>query len=187
LEDQNLPLLASRYVKFSGEGNGSKMLVDDVIKNYKKNISEIINLINDINDSNLFLQSDKYLPDTICHPIWTLGHLSISAQGISEEMSVKHWLDKKWIELYGQQSNPINNPSIYHEKSELINTLNDAIDRVEKRFSSLTKKELEGPMPDTRYHHIYPTLAHVITSILIEHTAEHIKMLLMWRYYLINN
>jgi hypothetical protein len=116
-----------------------------------------------------------------------LGHLIVSAQGICEEMQVNNWLSSDWQTLYNQQSNPVNDPTIYHNKHELLSTLDDAVNRVEENFRSLSNKELNGPMPDTRYHHIFPTLSHVISRILIVHPVEHIKMLLMWRFFLLND
>jgi len=75
----------------------------------------------------------------------------------------------------------------YHGKIELEKTLEDAVFRLEKRTGSMTKCEWEGPMPDVRFHHIYPTLGHAIAGILVGHVAEHISMLSMWRYFLLDS
>ena len=76
------------------------MLIENVIKNYKKNINEIIRIINTVDKEHYFSQTNNFPPDTICHPIWTLGHLIIAAQGICEEMGIPHWLDENWQKLY---------------------------------------------------------------------------------------
>ncbi len=94
-------------------------MVDIIVNTFKSNISEIIGIVNEIKDSKLYLQSKQYLPETICHPIWTLGHMITSIVGMrGEEMYDK--LDKttedhgKWNERYGQDSDPIPDPSYYH-------------------------------------------------------------------------
>jgi hypothetical protein len=142
-------------------------VVQNIIKSYKVRLSEITEMIDGLNDDRLVLQSKSYPPATICHPLWTLGHLCISAQGIGEEMSMDHWLDDSWIGLYGQHSNPTNSIYNYHRKVELIHTLHDCEKKIEARLLSMTRDELDGPMPDVRYHDIFPTLGHAICGILI--------------------
>jgi hypothetical protein len=160
-------------------------MVHDIIRCYKNRLSEIYELIEDLNDNQLCLRSDRYPPATICHPIWTLGHLCISAQGIGEEMSLSHWLDKEWTDLYGQYSDPSDDPSRYHDVATLRRTLRECESILEIRLHAMTKDEIEGPMPDTRYHHIFPTLGHAISGILIDHISEHVRMLIVWKYYLL--
>ncbi len=167
------------------EDDFQTMFIEHVIKNYRSNISEINSIIETVNPDELFLQSEIYTPATLCHPIWTLGHLSVSAQGISEEMLVPHWLDDSWIGWFSQQSTPRADRNIYPSLLILTETLDDAVSRVEKSLRSLSEEQLHGPMPDTRYHHIFPTLAHVVSSILIEHTSEHIRMLLLWKFFVL--
>ncbi len=57
---------------------------------------------------------------------------------------------------------------------------------MEKQIKLLTIEQLNGPMPDVRYRHIFPTLYHVCSKIFIVHTAEHVRMLSVWKHFLID-
>ncbi|HEQ71462.1 MAG TPA: hypothetical protein ENN69_03145 [Spirochaetia bacterium] len=144
-------------------------------------------MVHEIDDSKLYRQSTQFLPDTICHPMWTLGHLITSTMGMREEMheildpSIDDF--RQWTEKYGQHSDPISDPSFYHRKDELIAVLESQVNAAEKTLRALTDEQLSGPMPDKRYRHIYPSLFHVCASIFIMHSAEHVKMLSVWKYY----
>jgi hypothetical protein len=156
------------------------LFINNLEKSYRSRIADITNLIASIPEEKLGLQSDDFTPETHCHPIWTLGHLSSSAQAISEELQVSNWLPENWNSIYGQQSEPLSDLSGYLSKQELLDVLDSSVEIVCKNLARLTKDELFGPMPDERYRHIFPTLSHVLSEILIKHTSEHLRMLLIW-------
>lgn len=161
-------------------------MIKQLTDSYSRQLDNIRSLVSDIEPENLFLQNNLYPPATICHPVWTIGHLCISAQGMGEEMLMGNWMDKSWPDLFGQNSNPENSPDLYPKTETLLKTLDDAQSHVEKHMLSLPQKQLEDPIPDVRYHDIFPTLLHALAGIFVGHVAEHVQMLLIWRHYVLH-
>ncbi|MDA3850819.1 MAG: hypothetical protein PF447_06070 [Spirochaetaceae bacterium] len=165
------------------------MFAENVLSVLQRNLSDIKSLVEAIPGDHLCDQSSSFPPETLCHPIWTLGHLCGSLNGMREELrddfSLHPGRSKEWDQLYGQYSDPQADPHIYHSKDELLSKLDFSFELVKSRMLQIDRKEWEGPMPDERYHEIFPSLAHVTANNFIEHSSTHLKLLILWRFYLL--
>lgn len=166
-------------------GSGCHEMRKEMIRIYRGGISEIISFAGSLNGKDLTLMNAQFPPVTICHPLWTLGHLSVSAQSIGGEIGIQGWLDPSWEDLFGQMSDPSSDASRYPDRTTLVDALKESINRVCSGVESLTDDELQGPIPDERFRVSLPTCAHALGSILIDHVAEHRRMLLLWRYFVL--
>lgn len=165
---------------------GCHEMIKEMIKIYRGGISEIISFAESLNEKELTLMNAQFPPVTICHPLWTLGHLSVSAQSIGGEIGMDVWFDPSWEDLFGQMSDPSSDASRYPDKKALVNALKESINRVCSKAEALTEDELRGPIPDVRFRDSLPTRAHALGSILIDHVAEHRTMLILWRYFVLH-
>lgn len=115
------------------------------------------------------------------HALWTLGHLTFSAQAIGGELGLEPWLPADWAARYGPGSEPRPNPQDYEGLHALRAALDQAATQVVRRIERIPRAAWCGPLPDERYRNRFPSLAHAVHHILSGHTSQHAGQLSLWR------
>lgn len=123
----------------------------------------------------------RQFPGVPNHPAWTIGHLVFSAQAIGEEIGLAPWLSPSWVALFRTGSVPQPEASAYPSRSELLDALADAHDRISRRLRALGSEAMSAPLPDVRYRSIFPTVGHAVAHVLSGHTSFHLGQLSVWR------
>ncbi|MFH0990875.1 MAG: DinB family protein [bacterium] len=111
------------------------------------------------------------------HATWTLGHVIYSCQGIANEMGVQGWLPNDWESIFGYGSTPMSDLSRYPSKSDMLKILTDAEDRLVQILLNVSESTLKQSLPDETL----PTMSHLLSQVIIAHTAFHAGQLAMWR------
>ncbi|MBN1649200.1 MAG: hypothetical protein JW874_14275 [Spirochaetales bacterium] len=162
-------------------------MTDSIICTFRNNIAEIIRIADSVPEKDLTIQSDEFIPATHCHPLWTLGHLCVSIDGMRGEFGIEVPDDEnlfvRWGLIHGQQSEPQNNPALYQSRIVLKQTLQDRLELMTGIMEKTPREQYERPIPDIRFRNIYPTLYHCCAAIFVGHTSEHVQMLSLWKYF----
>jgi hypothetical protein len=82
------------------------------------------------------------------HPMWTLGHIICSCQGIAAELGADHWLPDDWESNYGYGSMPLSDRSRYPRKPEMLALLADATSRLSRTLLAANESVLDRSLPD---------------------------------------
>lgn len=115
------------------------------------------------------------------HAAWVIGHLVHACQLLGGVIGLNPWLSPDWPERYGTGSKPTADRSAYESKTELLEILRDAQERMTKAVEDLEDTSLEEPFPDPSYLDVFPTVRHALTQVLVGHTANHVGQLSLWR------
>ena len=115
------------------------------------------------------------------HPAWIVGHLVYSCQMIGIEMGLTAWLPSDWVRRFATGSAVTADIAAYPTKAELLAAFDDATSRIRQRLERMTDAALDGPLPDERHRHVFPTLGHAALHILTVHLAVHLGQLSAWR------
>jgi len=152
-------------------------MISEILNSYSLCLNDTRQLIADLNAAQMVAQPSKPMN----HPAWIIGHLIYSAQMIGGELAVPPWLSDQWVALFRTGSVPKSDPALYPTKTELLESLTDAQNRLAQRLSAMNDTDLAQPLPDKRYRDIYPSLGHAILHILTVHTSYHVGQISAWR------
>ena len=111
------------------------------------------------------------------HGIWTLGHITLSCQGIAVELGAEPWLPDNWESDFGYGSTPSSDLSRYPRKPEMLTLLADAANRMRETLLATNESVLRQSLPDEAF----PTMGHLLLQIVVAHTAYHAGQLAVWR------
>ena len=111
------------------------------------------------------------------HGTWTVGHLIYSCQGIAAELGAEPWLPDHWESTFGYGSTPSTELTQYPNKSEMLQLLADAANRLGEILVSLDESVLSRSLPDETL----PTMGHLLMQVVVAHTAYHAGQLTVWR------
>jgi hypothetical protein len=111
------------------------------------------------------------------HGAWTLGHVSLSCQGIAAELGTAPWLPDDWEARFGYGSTPSSDPSRYPDKSEMLSLLTDAASRLRETILAADESVLKRPLPDESLR----TMGHLLIQVVVGHSAYHAGQLAVWR------
>ena len=117
----------------------------------------------------------------INHPAWVIGHITAATHLLASTIGVPKWLSKDFINRYRTGSVPVADASVYENKNDLLMTLREVQTRITQRIEEMTDDELDQLFPVESYRHVFPTIRHALTQILIGHTAYHIGQVGVWR------
>ena len=111
------------------------------------------------------------------HPAWTIGHLAFSCQLLGGVIGVEKWLPRDWPGRFGTGSIPTADASLYEPKEKLLVMLTDAQSRLTRAVEQFPKLRLDQAFPDASYLHVFPTIRHALTQVLVGHTSMHVGQL----------
>lgn len=110
-----------------------------------------------------------------------IGHLTHACQLLGGAIGLSPWLPHYGGELYGTGSVPHTDAARYGSKASALETLGDAQSRITAAIVELTDAQLDAPFPVESYRHVFPTIRHALTQVLVGHTANHIGQVSVWR------
>lgn len=116
------------------------------------------------------------------HAAWTLVHLAVSLQLVGETIGAGDWLAPEWTKLYGTGSTPVPDRRAYPALESMLGALREGRERVIARVEIGGAELLAQPLEHDVVSQYLPTLGHVVTQILVAHTAYHVGQLQAWRH-----
>lgn len=148
-------------------------MLRELIRSYDYTLQFVQQSVVDLSEEQM-VQQPPMVPN---HATWTLGHLIFSCQGIATELGSEPWLRENWESLFGYGSTPSSDRSVYPTKSEMLSHLSDASERLRQTLLAVDESVLKQPLPDENF----PTMAKLLTQVIVAHTAFHAGQLSVWR------
>jgi hypothetical protein len=152
-------------------------MIDEIVRSNSLIINDLRRLIEDVPGEKMSMQVGA----VVNHPAWVIGHLTQSYEAIGGELGITPWLPEGWDKQFGTGSTPVTEREQYPSKLELLNSLDDARDRVVARLNEIGEQRLTEPLPDVRYRAIFPTIGQGVLHVLTAHAALHVGQLTVWR------
>lgn len=115
------------------------------------------------------------------HAAWTLAHLAVSLQLVGETIGAGEWLAPEWLSQYGTGSTPKTDRRAYPALEAMLGALKEGRERVLLRIEAGGAELLAQPLAQEEISRHLPTFGHVVTQILVAHTAYHVGQLQVWR------
>lgn len=149
--------------------------MEPILHSFAYSLDYLRDQIADVPDELMAVQPDG-VPN---HAVWTIGHLVFIAQEIGGVIGIEPWLGEDWASQFGPGSEPSMLGAM--TRCELLAALETAQAKITATVGSLTDSDLEAPFPDPTYAHVFPSVRHALTQVLLGHTAFHIGQLSVWR------
>lgn len=106
------------------------------------------------------------------HAVWVAGHIAMTDDWFMTSMGgAESCCPEPWGELFGMNSEPVNDPSTYPSLSELTAKLEETRTKLLAWFEGMSDEQLSEPMPD-EMKMFAPTIGSVMGSIAI-HESYH--------------
>ena len=115
------------------------------------------------------------------HPAWVIGHITFTCQLLGGVIGVPRWLPADWAKRFGTGSVPVADIAVYDTKENALAMLADMQSRITRAVEALDDARFDQPFPDPSYHHVFPTVRHALTQVLVGHTAMHVGQVTVWR------
>ena len=115
------------------------------------------------------------------HPAWLIGHLTYACQLLGGAVGLPPWLPEDWDGRFATGTVPVADAGAYESKEDALTILRDAQSRLTRAIEGLDDARLDEAFPDPSYRHVFPTIRHALTQVLVGHTAYHVGQLSVWR------
>jgi uncharacterized damage-inducible protein DinB len=152
-------------------------MIDEIVRCFSLNLSQLRRLVTDLDADQMVAQ----VGGVVNHPAWTIGHIVHSIELIGGEAGLPPWLPATWAESFTRGTTPVAERESYPDKAALLAALDDAEGRIVQRLRTMSAVDLAAPLPDARFHALYPTVAHALLQVLVAHPAHHSGQLIAWR------
>lgn len=134
-------------------------------------------LVSDIPDERMAAQ----FPGVVNHPAWHLGHLAVSADEILGAIGGKSTLDAETRARYGMGSKPVQDRAAYPSKAALVAMFDDRRTALMDAFLAMTPDQLVAANPIPSLAGPLPTVADLVSFLLVAHESMHAGQLAVWR------
>ena len=152
-------------------------MLDHVSYLYGFNLDRARMLVKELNADQMVQQPNG----VVNHPAWSLGHLTLSADGLGQALGLDSALPAGWDEKFKPGGIPSADVSAYPSKHELLAALAAQhvrnTEAVEKADPSVFSKP--HPNEETRKH--FPTMGDMIVFLMTSHEMGHLGQVAAWR------
>ncbi len=108
------------------------------------------------------------------HPLWVLGHLTVSENSIlSEYIHGPDPILPEWERLFGMGSEPVNDPARYPSKAELLAKFREVRAQTLKVLKSLSDADLDRPTNAEGPPELFGTVGRCLATT-VNHQTFHI-------------
>jgi len=159
-----------------------------VLSVYSLGLASAHRLVADLTDDQMCTQPVS--GRVMNHAAFILGHLAWTAdQGVNllkasvpaaAALGDSTWNDAAWKELFAINAKPLSDPKSYPSKEKLLAALEDGHARFAKAMGGVNAEILAQPAPE-RMRARFPTLGHLLITLLTAHEAGHLGQLSAWR------
>ncbi|MEE2791316.1 MAG: DinB family protein [Acidobacteriota bacterium] len=134
-------------------------------------------LVSDIPDDQMCAQPHGL----VNHPTWSLGHLIMTAHGVSKMIGIATTAPAGWDELFKTGGIPSSNPTGQPNKTELIAELEKVHDSWKAGILSVDASALDAEHPDEKMRAYFPTVGAMVAFIMTSHEMDHLGQISAWR------
>lgn len=115
------------------------------------------------------------------HPVWQVGHLATSANSAGKLLGLDPLVSEAYPGLYGIGSEPVDDPSKYASREELMSLCERNYAEVYTAFESASDDVLAADLPTDRLKERFGTTGNFVTFLLTAHIGFHAGQLSSWR------
>lgn len=115
------------------------------------------------------------------HPIWIVGHLAWATDVSPFTRGHERLCSPRWVELFGRQSEPVDDPSAYPPLAEVRAALREGHHRVAEGYLNATAAQLNAPNEHPLLSQIAPNVHSMAIFGMMGHEATHLGQLTCWR------
>ena len=117
-------------------------MISELLGSFETSIEFIKKSVADLSEEQMVLQP----PGVPNHGMWTVGHIIMSCQGIAVELGAEKWLPEDWESQFGYGSTPSSDVSDYRPKQEMLEILDDSVNRVCRAIRAADESVLKKPL-----------------------------------------
>jgi len=115
------------------------------------------------------------------HAAWVLGHLAETCDFAAKLLGEEPALAESWADLFGWNTKPCDDASIYPDKQTLLAALTEGHELVVHALERTPDELLDGKSPFEEALDDMPTLGDLLTYIMTTHEGIHLGQLSAWR------
>lgn len=123
----------------------------------------------------------QQFPPFVNHPMWQLGHIALTYNGIAKMLGQPSELNDHWGKLFGMGSQPTSDASVYPAKAEMVATF----DRLHQKLPALIRgadaAAFAAANPVEKMRPMLPTVGHLASFLMTSHAFLHVGQMTSWR------
>ena len=150
---------------------------DAILRSFAYNLHYTERLLADIPAERMCMQP---LPG-MNHPTWIIGHLADTCDLMAEWLEVARICPSGWNDLFDNRSQPLSDASIYPDKTELYDVLEQGHATISRAFQTVPDGVLEKPLPRQSMRLLFPMVLDGVVFEMTDHEAIHLGQLSTWR------
>lgn len=156
--------------------NSASLLIDGITFAWHYNGEYALRLIGDLTSEQMTRQPGGQAN----HPAWLLSHLVAYHTPILDMLEGKDAVypgDHK----FGKKSKPVDDPSVYPDKTQLTAEFRDGHARIEQALQNVDDTTLQRAMPMEGLKDRFPTVGSSLGYLMLYHESMHLGQLSAWR------
>lgn len=152
-------------------------MLEHLIYLYGFNLDRSRTLVKDLNDDQMVQQPNGL----VNHPAWSIGHLSLSADELGQELGLESVLPTGWDKKFDGGEIPSANVSDYPSKLALLADLTTQHARNTKELKKTDPSLFSQQHPNENIRKKFPTTGDLIVFLMTSHEMLHLGQLAAWR------
>ena len=152
-------------------------MIKHVIDLYQFNLNFAHSLVKDISLEQMVQQPHN----VVNHPAWTLGHLVMTANGLTTLIGLEANIPEGWDKIFITGSIPSGSAAAYPAKEELLSHLSAAHERNATALKTIDLTFLDHPHPNEKLRKHFPTIGALAIFLMTSHEMDHLGQLAAWR------
>jgi len=133
-------------------------------------------------------QVDRIAEDQMClqpsglvnHPAWNIGHLAVSADGLSKMLGGQGVCPADWDALFYYGTKPTADASAYPDKATLLTTLEKASVNALEVLEKTDVSVLEAPPENEQLREMFATMGDFAGMLFTSHMGMHVGEVSAW-------
>ena len=152
-------------------------MLDHVSYLYGFNLNLARMLVKELNADQMVQQPNG----VVNHPAWSLGHLTLSADGLGQALGLDSALPAGWDEKFKPGGIPSADVSAYPSKRELLDALAAQHVRNTEAVEKAEPSVFSKPHPNEETRKYFPTMGDMIVFLMTGHEMDHLGQVAAWR------
>lgn len=152
-------------------------MIQHVTYLYQFNLKFAQTLVSDVTREQMVEQPNGL----VNHPMWSLGHLTVAADGLGKLFGLDSALPEDWETSFATGGVPSGDIKAYPSKDDLLATLTTEHERNTEAVLKAGSAWFAEPHPHEGTRKYFPTVGDMVIFLMTSHEMDHLGQVAAWR------
>ncbi|MEE2638061.1 MAG: DinB family protein [Acidobacteriota bacterium] len=152
-------------------------MLTHILHAYDLQLSLAKRLVNDIPEDRMCEQPNGL----VNHPMWSLGHLVMSANSVGKMIGIEPSAPEGWGELFKTGGTPSGDRAGFPSKDDVVTAFEKVHESWKAALPGVDASVLNAEHPDENTRAYFPTVGAMVMFIMTSHEMDHLGQVTAWR------